>query len=151
MKTQLAIFLFPFLFVLSTAAQTPITYVYLDRENNSNVFDKKYYIIRSLDEWNKIKERTVVRNKETLKAIEEIDFSKQALLLYFAGDQCNDVELGSLDRTLFEIAIHIQHLSYDSNCPNAKLLVTPWLLIRFNAKPDINITLTENIKLVHCP
>ena len=150
MKRQL-LFAFLALFsVLSSTAQRALPHDVLGGGKNSEVYEQKYYIIRSAAEWKSIKEASVLNDPEIQKTLKIFDFTKKALLLYFAGDACNGMELSGLKRELFRITIRISRLSYEGNCRDAKLLVTPWMLISFDASPDVSISLTDDVKVVHC-
>jgi hypothetical protein len=150
MKKFIVIILFALGLQAIPVAQTLILHTYLDGDYNSKVYEKKFYLVRSSEEWKKIKEASVVRSAEVLQTLATFDFSSKALLLYFAGDQCNGVEVSGITEDKNGIAIKINHLSYNPKCHDAALLVTPWMLISFKAKPGEKITLTDDVRIVNC-
>jgi hypothetical protein len=150
MKKIIPIILLTLGLYLNVASQTKVRYTFMDGNKNSEIYDGKYFIIRSVEEWKSIKERSVVKDTNILKTISAIDFTNQALILYFAGSQCNGAEVSDVAEENGMISINMNRLSYDRGCHDAALLVTPWLLIRFAAKKGDTVTVNENVKLVNC-
>lgn len=150
MKKLLLIVLLASGLVLPCSAQVRVNCSMLDGDNNSNIYDSKFFVIKSAAQWKSLSENKVVSNPQTLQTIAAFDFGKQWLLLYFAGDQCNGAEPAGVTRTDDEIIIHINHLSFMPKCHDAALLVSPWLLIAFDAKKDMKVIIDNQVKIVEC-
>lgn len=150
MKKLLLILLLASCLLRPASAQVNVNCSMLDGSNNSNIYNSKYFIIKSAAQWKSLPENKVVSNPRTLQTIAAFDFSKQWLLLWFAGDQCNGTQLSGASLQGDVITLQIFNLQYDVNCHGAKLLVSPWMLIAFDAQPDNKVVIHDDPKDVNC-
>lgn len=147
---KLGIVLFFVLIFTSSFSQQKIGFSYLDSGKNSNIYQQKYYLIKSIGDWNNVKEKNIISSKEIIEAVLKNDYNENILLFYFAGDQCNGVEMNNVICQKNEIVINVNHISLMPECHNAALLVTPWMLISFKAKKNDKIIVDDNVKIIRC-
>ncbi|MFI5149581.1 MAG: hypothetical protein ACHQRM_07585 [Bacteroidia bacterium] len=62
----------------------------------------------------------------------EVNFKKQLLVACYAGSQCNGMNADSVWISNGALHLRLIRISIHPGCPNAKLLVTPWVWMRVN-------------------
>ena len=94
--------------------------------------------------WNSIKDY----NKPTKP--DSVDFKNYIVIAYFAGDQTNGTEVKKVEKSGKEITVTYSRLSYDRNCHDARLLVTPYTIIRIIKQNDCSYKFDTEVKIVTC-
>jgi len=144
-STTIFFFLCTFCFAQKGAA---LSFQKIWSGKNSEIYDESLTTINSEKEYKALCEKI----KDPLKPAvpDKVDFNKEIVIFYFAGDQTNGADVSKVEKVNNEILITIDRFSASRNCHDAALLVTPYFLIKLQKCPECTVRYVSQVKIINC-
>ena len=79
-----------------------------------------------------------------------VNFKEKVVIACYAGTQTNGLEADSLWNEKGNLCIRLTRISLEKNCPNAKLLVTPFVIIETDRVGWNVVKELERVRIVDC-
>ncbi len=79
-----------------------------------------------------------------------VNFKAKVVIACYAGSQTNGLEVDSLRNEKGKLCIVLTRISFEKNCHNAKLLVTPFVIIETDRVGWNVVKEEERIRIVDC-
>jgi len=115
---------------------------------NSEIYEESLTTISSEKEyktlWDKIKDPLKPTDPD------KVDFEKEIVIAYFAGDQTNGTEVSKVEKVKNEILITITRFSASRNCHDTALLITPYFIIKIQKCPQCAVRYISQVKIINC-
>jgi hypothetical protein len=126
--------LFVLLVVLFGFKQTDNKLIWQEvwKSRNSGIYKTSTRLITDTSDLHRL--ITDVKKKDYTVKIEdnEVDFNNQSLLVYFAGEDVNDIKMDSIIMNNNKLLVYIDRIEFSRGCYEAALLVSPYLVLKIN-------------------
>lgn len=117
---------------------------------NSNVFDKKNIVISSAAEFQSAWKKLSQTDFAMAATAPEVDFKIKKIIICYAGDQTNGLQIDSTTASNSVLTIHERNISLGSRCYEAALLVTPFEIIEVSAQGWKTVQEESRVKIEDC-
>ena len=99
---------------------------------NSGVYETSTKLITDTSDLHHL--ITDVKKKDYIVKIDdkEVDFNKQSLLVYFAGEDVNAIKMDSVIMKNDKLLVFIDRIEFSRGCYEATLLVSPYLILKID-------------------
>jgi hypothetical protein len=118
--------------------------------DNSNIFDRKIISITNEIQLDSLIQQLNKSDYNYGLLKDTINFKKEFIVAYFAGSQTNGARFDNSKLNGDMLSININRISLGANCHNAKLLVTPFLLIVIEKQYLNSYKIEEKTEYIKC-
>lgn len=99
---------------------------------NSGIHETDSRMITDLSDLHRLNNDLIKRDYLGEIEVNEVDFNRQSLVVYFAGSNVNAIKMDSAKIVNNTLLIYIDRIEFSRGCYEATLLVTPYIVLKID-------------------